>query len=267
MSAPASAMKAPRVLLIDSNVFFAKRLSDALKVEGFDVVHNTQSSFAMTSLEWDMPTAIVCATNLREMGAYELPKILHADEKTASIPIIAMGDGGEQAPMAAFRAGCDDYVDRRLGAEHIAAHVRTFLKSHTEGFQPTQMLNTSDAALSGSLQHLDLPGVVQMLCHSRQSGALHINAPELDGILFFEAGAISHAESGELIGDGAVVPIVKKCNGLNVGVYKFIPGAEAVTRTVLRSPTGLMLDALRQLDEENNGPEDDGGSFAAGGAS
>ena len=256
MNAPASAMKAPRVLLIDSNVFFAKRLSDALKVEGFDVVHNTQSSFALTSLEWDTPTAIVCATNLREMGAYELPKILHGDDKTSSIPIIAMGEGGEQALMAAFRAGCDDYVDRRLGAEHIAAHVRTFLKSHTEGFQPTQMLGSNETALSGSLSHLDLPGVVQMLCHSRQSGALHINTDQTDGVMFFEAGDITHAEAGDMIGDDAVVRIVKSCNGAANGVYKFIPGAEATTRTVLRSATDLMLDALRQLDEgEGQGEE------------
>src|SRR3954471_8076066 len=256
MSSAAVGAKVPKLLLIDSNVFFAKRLTDALKVEGFDVVHNTQSSFAMTSLEWDMPTAIVCATNLREMGAYELPKILHADEKTASIPIIAMGDGGEQALMAAFRAGCDDYVDRRLGAEHIAAHVRTFLKSHTEGFQPTQMLGSNETALSGSLSHLDLPGVVQMLCHSRQSGALHINTDQTDGVMFFEAGDITHAEAGDMIGDDAVVRIVKSCNGVANGVYKFIPGAEVMTRTVLRSATDLMLDALRQLDEgEGQGEE------------
>jgi CheY-like chemotaxis protein len=255
----------PRLLLIDSNVFFAKRLTDALIAVGFDVVHNTQSAFALTSLEWDTPVAILCSTTLREMGAYELPKILHADTKTAHIPVIAMGDGGDQALMEAFRAGCDDYIDRRLGAEHIASHVRTFLKSHTEGFQPTQMLNTNDTALSGSLSHLDLPGVVQMLCHSRQSGALHINASKIDGVLFFEAGEITHAEAGELIGDDAVTIIVKKCNDIEEGVYKFIPGAEAVTRTVLRSATDLMLDALRRLDEENDGNEDS--EFATGGAS
>ena len=258
--------KDPRLLLIDSNVFFAKRLGDALKAEGFDVVHNTQSAFALTSLEWDTPVAILCATNLREMGAYELPKILDADSKTAHIPVIAMGEGGDQALMDAFRAGCDDYVDRRLGPEHIASHVRTFLKSHTEGFQPTQMLTSNEAALSGSLSHLDLPGVVQMLCHSRQSGALHVNANQIDGIVFFETGEITHAEAGDLIGDDAVTVIVKRCNGIENGVYKFIPGAEAVTRTVLRSATDLMLDALRQLDEEQHGPED-GGEFAAGGAS
>jgi CheY-like chemotaxis protein len=253
--------KVPRLLLIDSNVFFAKRLGDALKGEGFEVVHNTQAAFALTSLEWDMPVAILCSTNMREMGAFDLPKIIHGDAKTANIPIIAMGEGGDQALMEAFRAGCDDYVDRRLGPEHIATHVRTFLRSHTEGFQPTQMLTTSETALSGSLSHLDLPGVVQMLCHSRNSGALHINTNEIDGIIFFEAGDISHAEAGDLIGDDAVVQIVKRCNGVDTGVYKFIPGAEATTRTVLRSATDLMLDALRQVDEGGHDEE-----MAEGGA-
>ena len=242
--------EAPKVLLIDSNVFFAKRLTDALKAEGFEVVHSTQSAYALTMLEWNTPAAILCATNLREMGAHEIPRILHADIKTAHIPIIAVGEGGEHSLMEAFRAGCDDYVDRRLGPEQIAAHLRAFLKSHQEGFQPTQMLGTSETALSGSLSHLDLPGVIQMLTHSRQTGALHVNAGEIDGILFFAGGDLTHAESGELVGDDAVIYIVQRCNGCEEGVYKFVPGDSAVTRTVLRSATELMLDALRALDEQ-----------------
>jgi len=248
----------PKVLLIDSNVFFAKRLSESLRAEGFEVEHCTQSAYALTSLEWNTPAAILCATNLREMGAYEIPRILHADIKTAHIPIIAMGDGGDQALMEAFRAGCDDYVDRRLGPEHISTHVRGFLKSHTDGFQPTQMLGATDTALSGSLSHLDLPGVVQMLCHSRQSGALHVNSRAVDGIIFFDCGEISHAEAGDLIGDDAVVQVVKLCNGEDTGVYKFVPGVVATTRTVLRGSTELMLEALREVDEDAHATEGEG---------
>lgn len=244
-----AAVQIAKILLIDSNVFFAKRLGDALKHEGFEVVHSTQSAYALTMVEYDTPTAILCATNLREMGAYEISRILHADAKTAQIPIIAMGDGEEQALMEAYRAGCDDYVDRRLGPESIATQVRTFLRSRTEGFQPTQMLGTDDTALSGNLSHLDLPGVVQMLVHSRQTGALHVNSHQLDGIIFLAGGEISHAESGDLVGDDAVVHIVQNCDQAADGVYKFVPGATATTRTVLRSATELMLEALRELDE------------------
>ena len=38
MNAPANL---PKILLIDSNVYFAKRLGDALKQQGFDVVPST----------------------------------------------------------------------------------------------------------------------------------------------------------------------------------------------------------------------------------
>jgi DNA-binding response OmpR family regulator len=250
---------APKVLVIDSNVFFAKRLGDSLKNEGFDVIHATQATYALTMLEWTPPAAIVCSTNMREMSAYDLPKILHTDLKTAHIPILAMGDGGDQALMEAFRAGCDDYIDRRIGPESIAAHVRIFLRSHDEGFQPTQMLQSSETALEGNLSHTDLTGIMQMLGHSRQTGALHVNAGETDGIVFFDAGEVVHAECGDYIGDDAVVYLVKNCNAVEKGVYKFLPGDTATTRTVLRSVTELMMDALREYDEEHDAAP--GGGF------
>jgi DNA-binding response OmpR family regulator len=239
-----------RILLIDSNVFFARRLTDTLKEQGFEVTHCTQPTYALTTLEWNAPTAIVCSTHLRELSAYDLPRILHNDAVTANIPILAMGDGGENALMEAFRAGCDDYIDRRRGPENIAAQVRTFLVSRTEGFHPTQMLESDETVLEGSLSHLDLPGVIQMLAHSLQSGVLYVNAATIDGTMFLSRGELRHAEVGEIIGDDAVIRIIKTCNGAVSGVYKFVPGALAGTRTVLRSITELMLEALREIDEE-----------------
>jgi CheY-like chemotaxis protein len=239
----------PRLLLIDSNVYFAKKLGDALKQQGFDVVPCTQAAYALTMLEWNAPMAILCATNLREMGALDMAPILRADPKTAAIPLIAVGAGSDQALLEAYRAGCDDYVDRHRAHADIATHVRQFLVSRQDGFQPTQMLSTADTSLSGNLLHLDLPGVIQMLGQSHQSGALHVNAADADGIIFFEGGEITHAECGTLFGDEAVTQIVKNCQVAGKGVYKFIYGASAAQRTVLRSATDLLLDAMREFDE------------------
>lgn len=250
---------AAKILLIDANVFFARRVTDALKQEGFEVVHSTQPGYALTMLEYDMPSAIVCSTSLREINAHDLPPIVHADPKTAHLPVIALGEGGDQALMAAFRSGCADYLDKRLGPELIAAQIKNFLRSNAEGFQPVQMLGSSDTALSGSLSHMDLPGVVQMLTHTRQSGALYVNTDSVDGIIFFESGNVIHAECGDLAGDEAVVQIVKVCNGMESGSYKFLPGESAATRTVLRSATELMLNALRELDESAQQENTDGG--------
>lgn len=246
MNAPASF---PRILLIDSNVYFVKRLSDALKEQGFEVVPSAQASYALTMLEWNMPAAILCATNLREMGALEMAPLLRADPKTVNIPLIAVGSGGDQALLEAYRAGCDDFVDRRRPPAEIAGHIRSFLVSRQDGFQPTQMLSSAETDLSGNLSLLDLPGVIQMLEQARQTGALHINASDADGIIFFEGGDIFHAECGTLFGDEAVTQIVKNCQGSAKGIYKFVYGATASQRTVLRSATDLLLDALREFDE------------------
>jgi len=239
----------PRILMIDSNVYFTKRVGDALKQHGFDVIPCSQGTYALTMLEWNAPAAILCATNLREMGALEMAPILRRDPKTATIPLIAVGSDGDQALLEAYRAGCDDYVDRRREPSEIAAHVKSFLISRHQGFKPTQMLSSAETDLSGSLLHLDLPGVIQMLGQAHQSGALHINADDTDGIIFFEGGEIFHAECGILFGDEAVTEIIRTCQGTISGVYKFVYGSTAVQRTVLRSATDLLLDAMRELDE------------------
>jgi CheY-like chemotaxis protein len=241
--------RAAKILLIDSNVYFAKRLSDALKKEGFAVVSSTQAAFALTTLEYDTPAAIVCATNMREMGAMEIAKIIHADPKNAALPIIALGDGSQRALMEAFQAGCDDYIDRHRAPAVIALHIKNIIISKAEGFQPTQMLAQADTSLSGSLTHHDLPGVLQMLGHAHQTGALHINAGATDAVLFFDAGTITHAECGSFFGDEAVIHIIKSCVHGGAGVYKFVYGAASTQHTVLRSATDLMLDAMREYDE------------------
>ena len=118
------------------------------------------------------------------------------------------------------------------------------------------MLAQSDTSLSGSLTHHDLPGVMQMLGHAHQTGALHINAGETDAVLFFDAGGISHAECGNLFGDEAVIHILKNCVENNSGVYKFAYGMTSSQRTVLRSATDLMLDAMREVDESSRDTAD-----------
>ena len=244
-----AAVRAPKILLIDTNVYFSKRLGDALKREGFDVTSSTQPAFALTTLEYDAPTAIVCSTNMREMGALDIARMIRADVKNAAMPVIALGDAGQRALMEAFQAGCDDYIDRTRPPAVIASHVKNIIVSKAEGFKPTQMLAQSDTSLSGSLTHHDLPGVMQMLGHAHQTGALHINSGDTDALLFFDAGDITHAECGALFGDEAVIHILKNCFKNNSGVYKFVYGSASTQRTVLRSATDLMLDAMREVDE------------------
>lgn len=238
-----------RVLIIDSNVYFVRRITEALKKAGFEVIHHLKGSYALTMLEWNTPDIILCATELREMGAFEMVPILRGDLKTAKVPLLALGNGGDQGLLKAYRAGCDDYVDRRADLAGIVAKIESFLLSARKGFQPTQMLSATETSLSGNIAHMDLPGVVQMLSQSGQTGGLHINAGETDGVIFFEAGIMQHAECGMLSGEAAVTQIIKNCHETRMGTYKFVVGAIPSERTVHRQAMDLLLDAMREYDE------------------
>jgi CheY-like chemotaxis protein len=247
---------APRVLLIDSNVYFVKRMTDALIKEGFQVFHHAEASYALTMIEWTPPDIILCATELREMGAFEMVPVLRSDPKTANTPLLALGNSAEKGPLEAYRAGCDDYIDRRRNPADIASHIRAFLRSSTHGFQSTEMLSTSEASLSGSLAHLDLPGIIQMLDQSRKTGALHVNSGATDAVLFFESGEIIHAEYGKLNGEEAVMQIIKDCHQSGSGFYKLVSGTLASQRSVFRRSMDLLLDSLREFDEANQHSEE-----------
>jgi len=54
-----------------------------------------------------------------------------------------------------------------------------------------------------------------------------------------------------------VLHILKSCVECGSGVYKFIYGAASGQRTVLRSATDLMLDAMREYDEAENNSSDE----------
>jgi len=241
----------PRVLLIDSNVYFVRRMTEALEREGFEVLQHRVASYALTMIEWNRPDIILCATELREMSAFEIVPVLRGDPKTANIPLMALGNRAEKGPLEAYRAGCDDYIDRRRNPAEIVTHIRAFLRSSRHGFQPTEMIPTVETSLTGNLAHLDLPGIIQMLDQSKQTGALHVNAGEIDAVLFFDSGEIHHAECGKLSGEEAVMQIIKDCQRTGTGTYKFVAGTSANQRTVHRRATDLLLDSLREFDEAN----------------
>src|SRR5260370_1124910 len=175
-----------RVLLIDSNVYFVKRMTEALQKEGFEVLHHPVASYALTMIEYSPPDIILCATELREMGAFEIVPLLRNDPKTANTPLMALGNSIEKGPLEAYRAGCDDFIDRRRNPADIAAHIRAFVRSSRHGFQPTEMLSTAETSLSGNLAHLDLPGIIQMLDQGRQTSAMTVNTRETYPVMCFD---------------------------------------------------------------------------------
>ncbi len=105
----------------------------------------------------------------------------------------------------------------------------------------------SRVTLAGDLSSVSIFDAVQVIENSRLTGALAIAGDTRQGRVLFNEGRIVGAESGETTGEEAFRKIVE----LVTGTFDFEKAAAEFPVTInALSNTNLILDSLRQLDEE-----------------
>jgi len=104
------------------------------------------------------------------------------------------------------------------------------------------------STLAGDLSAVSIFDAVQVIENSRLTGALAIVSDAGSGRVHFNEGRIVGAESGATAAEEAFRKIVE----VTTGSFDFERSAEEFPVTInAASNTNLLLDSLRQLDEEN----------------
>ncbi len=105
--------------------------------------------------------------------------------------------------------------------------------THREGF-------------SGALRQVGLEEVIQMECNARHSSILEIRNQQMHGRIYIEAGVITHAAAGTLVGEKAF----NKLLSLKGGEFLLQPFTAPPQRTLHGNWEVLLLEAARSSDEE-----------------
>ncbi|MCI0412435.1 DUF4388 domain-containing protein [bacterium] len=100
-------------------------------------------------------------------------------------------------------------------------------------------------SLQGSLKHLQLADVIQLISVSGKTGMFHLKKDEHVGLIYLKDGNIIHAELDEIKGEEAVYELAI----WNDGEFNFEPDVEPKVKTVSKSNTNLLMEAARRLDE------------------
>jgi hypothetical protein len=100
-------------------------------------------------------------------------------------------------------------------------------------------------SLQGSLKHLQLADVIQLISVSGKTGMFHLKKDEQVGLIYLKDGNIVHAELGDIKGEEAVYELAI----WNDGEFHFEPDVEPATRSISKSNTNLLMEAARRLDE------------------
>ncbi len=104
------------------------------------------------------------------------------------------------------------------------------------------------ASFQGRIEEMGVAELMQSLEMGQKSCRLALRRGEASGELFFSAGQCKDARLGELEGDSAVYQVVQ----WNEGEFEIDFGSSSQRTTTTRSTTGLLMEAMRLLDEANS---------------
>jgi len=101
-AAPAEAIPAGRVLVIEDNVDWAETLRTALEIDGHAVVVALSGSEGLEKARASRPDVVLCDIGLPGMDGYEVARTMRRDPELRSIPLVAVS--GYAAPEDVERA-------------------------------------------------------------------------------------------------------------------------------------------------------------------
>lgn len=117
---------AQKVLIVEDNALNMRLFSDLLEASGYQTLQCTDGGKAAALAVEEKPDLIIMDIQLPEVSGLDITRWLKDDERTASIPVLAVTAFAMRTDEILVReAGCEGYLSKPI-------QVRSFLKTVDE---------------------------------------------------------------------------------------------------------------------------------------
>jgi response regulator RpfG family c-di-GMP phosphodiesterase len=228
------------VLLVDPDVEETTVLELALIEKRYDVHIARAIDEALRFVEAGEIDVVVSEMVLDSGTGFELLTKIRGLPGGETIPFVFLSGESDGPKVAeALDAGAIDYLFKPLATQVVVAKLRRLL----EQSQRTAPVR----GVSGSLEEMGIPDIVQILHQGRKTGALHLTSEGDQGTIFFKDGTIVDATWRGFRGEEAFYAVV----GVSKGGFTIDPSVTPPEKVIQASPEMLLLEGMRRLDEAN----------------
>jgi len=114
-----------RVLLVEDEAPARRGYAAYLGIQGYEVLEAATGDEALITARAARPDVILLDLGLPDIDGWEVARRLKADDRTASIPIIALtGSDLPHERVSAMRAGCDRHIAKPCRPEAVLEAIR-----------------------------------------------------------------------------------------------------------------------------------------------
>lgn len=239
-------MKRDLAYVVHSDPVIAQRVSEALRDAEFEVSSMTtleEAESVIHERQFDLPDAILTPLRDMESGDSILIRLLESNPLMEQIPLVVIANAGAEERRRALRLGLLGVVAPPYDDEEVTLTTKLAIDKHRH-----------DQALFGSMSQLSVADLLQTAEVGRRSGAVTFQHDNQKGCLWLVDGRVVAAEiPGEVEGEEAVYEIAT----WETGTFEADFGSVDVEPKFSMSPSEMLLEAMRRLDERRAAARDD----------
>ncbi|HYB62187.1 MAG TPA: DUF4388 domain-containing protein [Methylomirabilota bacterium] len=235
-----------QVLIVDDNPLILDLMRRGVEAH-CEVIATRDGADALLRAVEHPPDLIICDYRMPGVDGRQLYEKLRARENTRHIPFIFVASRSdiEERLRPSVGSGEDFVVKPFFLADLERAAKRLVDRLHLEKLQQRA---SRPGVIQGRLEEMSVTELMQSLEMGQKSCRLTLRRDAATAELYFDAGQCRHAKFGDVEGDAVVYQVVQWADG----EFEIEFGAASDRVTTTHSTTGLLMEAMRQLDEESN---------------
>jgi CheY-like chemotaxis protein len=239
-------MKDVKVLVVDDNPTVLELVRKGMEPIS-DVSVANDGGDALLKVIDAPPDLIICDYKMPGLDGRQLYEKLRGRDQTRHIPFIFVASRGDiEEKLRPLVDGVEDFIPKPFFLKDLVRRAKKVVdRVHLEKLQTR---SARPGVIQGRLEEMSIMDLLQSLEMGQKSCKLTIRRGSDACQMFFATGQCKHAQFGAIEGEPAVYKIVSWTDG----EFEIDFNSGATDRaTITRSTTGLLMEALRLLDEAN----------------
>jgi CheY-like chemotaxis protein len=251
-------LKDVKVLVVDDNARILDLLMKGLSPH-CDARAAGDGADALLKIVDDPPDLVVCDYRMPGLDGRQLYEKLRARQQTKRIPFIFLASRTDiEEKLRPIVEGVEEFITKPFFLKDLVRSA----KKVVDRLQLEKLQNRAvrPGVIQGRLEEMSILDLMQSLEMGQKSCRLTIRRGDETGELFFCSGQCTDAKMGSSEGETAVFQAVRWADGEFEIDFNSAPTRSTISRTT----TGLLMEALRVMDEQQRDGSDDGAGATDG---